>query len=103
VFHGWVPLSGAGARPLGGGPGGIVLMKDATRERALLHAGRIFARALERRFGGNWRPVLWSPATGDAGDALPGQLDRVVGDEDVNAVDERLLAGFDHDAADQGA
>jgi hypothetical protein len=34
---------------------------------------------------GNWRPVIWSPATGDAGDALPGQLDRIVGEEDVVA------------------
>jgi hypothetical protein len=51
----------------------------------------------------NWRPVIWSPATGDAGDALPGQLDRVIGEEDVNAVGERPLASLDHDAADQGA
>jgi hypothetical protein len=78
-------------------------MKDATRELALLHAGRLIARALDRRFRGNWRPVLWSPATGDAGDTLPGQLDGVVGEEDVNAVGERLLARLDHDAADQGA
>jgi hypothetical protein len=77
-------------------------MEDATREHTFLHAGRIFARALDRRLGGNRRPVLRSPATGDAGDALPGQLDRVVGEEDVNAVGERPLAGLDHDAADEG-
>jgi len=78
-------------------------MEDATRERALLHAGRILAPALERLFRGSWRPVLRSPATGDAGDALPRQLDRIVSGEDVNAVGERPLAGLDHDAADEGA
>jgi hypothetical protein len=29
---------------------------------------------------------------GGAGDALPGQLDRIVGEEDVNAIGERQLA-----------
>ncbi len=78
-------------------------MDDATRERAFLHAGRILARALGRCFWGTWRPVLWGPATGDTGDALPGQLDRVVGEEDVNAGGEWPLADLDHDASDEGA
>jgi len=34
---------------------------------------------------------------------LPGQLDGVVGEEDVNAVGEWPLASLDHDATDQGA
>jgi hypothetical protein len=52
---------------------------------------------------GKWRPVLWSPATGEAGDPPPGQLDRIVGEEAVNPVGERPLASLDHDAADEGA
>jgi hypothetical protein len=73
---------------------------NATRERALLQPDGSPRGLLERRFRGNWRPVIWSPATGDAGDALPGQLDGVIGGEDVNAVGERPLASLDHDAAD---
>jgi nucleotide-binding universal stress UspA family protein len=63
------------------------------RESARSCGRRFLARALERRFGGDWRPVLWSPATGDAGDALPGQLDRVFGGQDVNAVGGVAPAG----------
>lgn len=78
-------------------------MSDAEVRRGLEQAGRIFARALERRLGGTWRPILRDPATGDTGNTLPRELDRIVKPEDVDAVDQGIVAGEDHHAADDAS
>ncbi len=76
---------------------------SAARARALEHAGRILARAMERRYGGTWRPGLGAPGPRDPADTLAGQLERVIDSEHVDAVGKRPVAGDDHDGLDEAA